>query len=170
MLLCCAPGDQWPESSLGRCRPRHPCPRLRRHRHRVVELEVEGQILDLLAHDGQRHARALGGAGEDIDDVVRRRLGLEGRGEVDAWVSEPDRGIYDAMNRGVAAARGEWILFLGADDRLVGDMVLSEAVNWMKKTEAGVAAGEAAIGLAIVVVYFRNRGTIAVEDIHLMKG
>ena len=33
-----------------------------------------------------------------------------------------------------------------------------------------VAAGEAAIGLAILVVYFRNRGSIAVEDIHMMKG
>ena len=33
-----------------------------------------------------------------------------------------------------------------------------------------VAAGEAAIGLAILVTYFRNRGTIAVEDINLMKG
>ena len=33
-----------------------------------------------------------------------------------------------------------------------------------------VAASEAAIGLAIIVVYFRNRGTIAVEDINLMKG
>ena len=33
-----------------------------------------------------------------------------------------------------------------------------------------VAAAEAAIGLAIVVVYFRNRGTIEVEDINLMKG
>lgn len=33
-----------------------------------------------------------------------------------------------------------------------------------------VAAGEAAIGLAILVVYFRNRGSIAVEDIHAMKG
>jgi NADH-quinone oxidoreductase subunit K len=33
-----------------------------------------------------------------------------------------------------------------------------------------VAAAEAAIGLAIVVVYFRNRGSIAVEDINLMKG
>ena len=33
-----------------------------------------------------------------------------------------------------------------------------------------VAAAEAAIGLAIVVVYFRNRGTIAVEDINMMKG
>jgi NADH-quinone oxidoreductase subunit K len=33
-----------------------------------------------------------------------------------------------------------------------------------------VAAAEAAIGLAILVVYFRNRGTIEVEDMNLMKG
>ncbi len=33
-----------------------------------------------------------------------------------------------------------------------------------------VAAAEAAIGLAILVVYFRNRGTIEVEDIDLMRG
>ncbi|HAD74058.1 MAG: NADH-quinone oxidoreductase subunit NuoK [Alphaproteobacteria bacterium] len=33
-----------------------------------------------------------------------------------------------------------------------------------------VAAAEAAIGLAILVVYFRNRGSIAVEDINVMKG
>ena len=33
-----------------------------------------------------------------------------------------------------------------------------------------VAAAEAAIGLAIVVVYFRNRGTIQVEDVTLMRG
>ena len=33
-----------------------------------------------------------------------------------------------------------------------------------------VAAAESAIGLAIIVVYFRNRGSIAVDDINLMKG
>ena len=33
-----------------------------------------------------------------------------------------------------------------------------------------VAAAEAAIGLAILVIYFRNRGSIAVEDINVMKG
>ena len=33
-----------------------------------------------------------------------------------------------------------------------------------------VAAAEAAIGLAILVVYFRNRGSIAVENVNLMKG
>ncbi len=33
-----------------------------------------------------------------------------------------------------------------------------------------VAAAEAAIGLSILVIYFRNRGSIAVEDINMMKG
>ena len=33
-----------------------------------------------------------------------------------------------------------------------------------------VAAAEAAIGLAILVVFFRNRGSIAVEDVNMMKG
>ena len=38
---------------------------------------------------------------------------------IDFWISEPDEGIYDAMNKGIRYSNGEWLLFLGADDILL---------------------------------------------------
>ncbi len=37
---------------------------------------------------------------------------------IDVWISEPDKGIYDAMNKGLKYIKGQWVLFLGADDQL----------------------------------------------------
>jgi glycosyltransferase involved in cell wall biosynthesis len=52
--------------------------------------------------------------GASTDDTLQ--ILNSDRGTVARWTSEPDNGIYDAFNKGVRAARGEWILFLGAGD------------------------------------------------------
>ena len=41
-----------------------------------------------------------------------------------SWRSEPDKGIYDALNKGIERATGEWLYFLGADDELYNKKVL----------------------------------------------
>ena len=46
-----------------------------------------------------------------------------------AFVSEPDRGIYDAMNKGVALSKGELLFFLNADDRFFDADVLTDVVH-----------------------------------------
>lgn len=40
------------------------------------------------------------------------------------WVSEPDKGVYNAWNKGLAQAKGDWICFLGADDFFWNEQVL----------------------------------------------
>lgn len=52
-----------------------------------------------------------GGSTDGTLDVIRK---YENR--IDYWVSEPDKGIYDAWNKGVSLSMGDWIAFLGADD------------------------------------------------------
>ncbi|OYU95052.1 MAG: hypothetical protein CFE21_12145 [Bacteroidetes bacterium B1(2017)] len=49
--------------------------------------------------------------------IIESNLGL-----ISTYISEPDMGIYDAMNKGVKLATGDYILFLGADDTLLVDL------------------------------------------------
>ena len=65
------------------------------------------------------------------------------REQIAVLTSEPDLGVYDAMNKGVAAARGEWIFFLGADDRLTDESVLSKTESRLRKTDSDAVSGEA---------------------------
>ena len=47
------------------------------------------------------------------------------------WISEPDKGIADAMNKGLKAAKGDYILFLHSDDYLADENVLEKAVQFL---------------------------------------
>ncbi len=73
---------------------------------------------------GIEHIVVDGGSTDGTVDLLRawdRRLAW--------WTSEPDRGIYDAMNKGLSQARGEWIYFLGADDVLAAPDVVERCAS-----------------------------------------
>jgi len=51
--------------------------------------------------------------------------------EIDNWISEPDNGIADAMNKGIDLATGDYILFIHSDDYLVNSSVLERASEYL---------------------------------------
>jgi putative colanic acid biosynthesis glycosyltransferase len=67
----------------------------------------------------------------------------EQRSRIGQLVSEPDSGAYAAMNKGARLARGEWLLFLGANDRLADPEVLAALRDALSRGNADLFCGEA---------------------------
>lgn len=60
-----------------------------------------------------------GGSQDGTLDIVRNK-----RAHIADWLSEPDRGVYDAWNKGLKRIHGDWVCFLGADDFFWSENVL----------------------------------------------
>lgn len=60
---------------------------------------------------------------------------------IDFWLSEPDQGIYDAMNKGLAQATGDYIVFMNAGDTFYEDTTLEKI--FIENTQADIYYGEA---------------------------
>lgn len=62
-----------------------------------------------------------GGSDDGTTDIIK-----EYQATIKFLSSEKDKGIYDAMNKGINQSNGEWLLFLGGDDRLYDDTIFKE--------------------------------------------
>lgn len=82
------------------------------------------------------HIVVDGGSMDDTLDIIKARLRPG-----DRWISERDRGISDAFNKGIALARGEYVQIINADDWLSPDQ-LAYGVEILKRTGADFAFGD----------------------------
>lgn len=62
-----------------------------------------------------------GGSTDGTRDIIKKY-----EDKIDYWVSERDKGIYDAMNKGILLSRGHWLNFMNAGDIFVNDNILKE--------------------------------------------
>ena len=115
--------------------------------------------------------------GESTDgtpDVVGRY-----RREIQVFLSEPDHGLYDAMNKGVHLASGEFILFMNCGDVFAGPAAVSSAMRairpgaeqvvfgkWLRRTSAGSTLCRPALERGL----FNHQAVIYSRSIHAWHG
>ncbi len=63
-------------------------------------------------------------------------------GKIAKFISEPDKGIYDAMNKGLKLATGDLIGILNSDDFYANDNIISEIVDEFKKKQVDIVFGD----------------------------
>jgi glycosyltransferase involved in cell wall biosynthesis len=74
-----------------------------------------------------------GGSNDGTVDLLRAN-----QEQISYWISEPDSGIYNAWNKGLTQAQGEWICFLGADDFFWDLQVLVQISTHLEKLPASI--------------------------------
>lgn len=88
---------------------------------------IEDTILSVInqKYDNIEYIIIDGGSTDQTLDIIKKYTN-----ELSYWISEPDKGIYDAMNKGIAHGSGEFFYFLGADDLLCEDVI--RTIPWNK--------------------------------------
>ena len=90
-------------------------------RNHAQELERTIRSVESQTWQEKEYLVIDGASTDDTLDVIKAH-----EASITRWVSEPDQGIYDAMNKGVKMAQGEWVIFMNAGDTFAGDDTLQK--------------------------------------------
>lgn len=99
------------------------------------------RLLESLAEQTCRDFELIIQDGESKDNTAAMAESYRDRLPSLSLASEPDTGIYDAWNKALPRIRGEWVLFLGADDQLAGPQVLESAKEILQNFPDSVLFG-----------------------------
>lgn len=92
---------------------------------------IEKMILSVLEQKNFSNIEFIIIDGESKDETVN--IIKKYSQYIDYWISEPDKGIYNAFNKGVKKATGKYIYFLGSDDYLSNNIIMNEMEQYLNK-------------------------------------
>lgn len=94
------------------------------------------QYIDSVAHQSYPNKELIiidGGSNDGTVDLLKAN-----NEQIKYWISEPDKGIYNAWNKGLSQAKGDWICFLGADDYFWDAQVLERMAAALAKLHPSI--------------------------------
>ena len=103
------------------------------HRHGFMEngeKELENTILSVIrqTYDNLEYIIVDGGSTDNTINIIKKYAN-----KISYWISEPDKGLYDAMNKGLRRATGDYVWFLNAGDTLYTADTVQRIVASLKK-------------------------------------
>ncbi len=78
-----------------------------------------------------------GGSKDETLGIIKKNEKI-----ISKWISEPDKGLYDAMNKGISLASGDYIGILNSDDTFFSDDVIEKVVLFLKKNSVDASIGD----------------------------
>jgi len=99
-----------------------------------AEKNIEKAINSVISqqYEGLEYIIIDGGSKDNTVNIIKKY-----GNNINYWISEPDKGIYDAWNKGIAKATGDWIMFLGCDDELLPN-ALADYSKFIDSLDEGV--------------------------------
>lgn len=82
--------------------------------------------------------------------------------QITYWVSEKDSGIYNAMNKGIKVAKGEFILFLNSGDYLVNECILEDAAKLIQ-SDKDICTGDIFLDNGKEIQLYKNPDVVSAE-------
>jgi glycosyltransferase involved in cell wall biosynthesis len=103
---------------------------------------LEGTLLSVLNHryPNIEYIVIDGASTDGTVELIQRYAG-----QIAYWCSEPDKGIYDAMNKGLRAATGDYVWFLNSGDKIYSESLLSDIFSEIKGELPHIVYGETMI-------------------------
>lgn len=94
---------------------------------------IEKTILSIKdqTFDSIEHIIIDGGSTDGTLEIIKKYQGQYNL----QWISEPDRGIADALNKGIQRAKGEYIIVIHADDYLINEHILADIYQELKNEQ-----------------------------------
>ena len=122
---------------------------LQDNRDRIPHISIVTINFNHLKDLQETFSNVIGQTYQDIEYIVIDGASQDGTVEfleknskyLSYWISEKDNGIYDAMNKGVKAAKGEWIIFMNSGDLFFQESTLAQIAPYLVRSNDVVYGG-----------------------------